>query len=182
MSFGALSSNAILALNKGAGIGNFCHNTGEGSVSRYHLEHGGDLIWQVGIGYLGCRDSEGRFCPTTFVGMATQDPTLSAGLVVGNKAQRIARFHDETVNATMELAASAGLEQPSQLNRSHIFRRVSQMEIKRYDEIYPYPVAGCLLTNEFPSHFAQEMAESSADCFMPKRNFAEHTGGIEALG
>ena len=81
----------------------------------------------------------------------------------------------------MELIASAGLGQPSQLNRSHIFRRVSEMEIKRYDEIYPYPVVGCLLTDEFPKHFAQEMVESSADSFMPKRNFVEHTSGVEEL-
>jgi len=56
MSFGALSQNAIMALNKGARIGNFAHNTGEGGISPYHLKHGGDLIWQVGTGYFGCRN------------------------------------------------------------------------------------------------------------------------------
>ncbi len=61
MSFGSLSSNAILALNGGAKAGGFAHNTGEGGVSRYHLEHGGDLIWQIGSGYFGCRTAKGRF-------------------------------------------------------------------------------------------------------------------------
>jgi glutamate synthase domain-containing protein 2 len=61
MSFGALSKNAILALNSGAKAGGFAHNTGEGGVSRYHLEGGGDLIWQVGTGYFGCRAADGGF-------------------------------------------------------------------------------------------------------------------------
>lgn len=61
MSYGALSSNAVLALNKGAALGGFAHNTGEGGVSPYHLEPGGDLIWQIGSGYFGCRTPEGRF-------------------------------------------------------------------------------------------------------------------------
>lgn len=61
MSFGSLSSNAIEALNGGAKIGNFAHNTGEGGLSPYHLKHEGDLIWQIGTGYFGCRDKEGNF-------------------------------------------------------------------------------------------------------------------------
>lgn len=61
MSYGALSKNAILSLNAGAKLGNFAHNTGEGGISPYHLENGGDLIWQIGTGYFGCRDSEGKF-------------------------------------------------------------------------------------------------------------------------
>jgi len=66
MSFGALSHNAILALNGGAKIGNFAHNTGEGSISPYHLEPGGDLIWQIGTGYFGCRTKEGQFSDELF--------------------------------------------------------------------------------------------------------------------
>src|SRR5699024_8143490 len=61
MSFGALSANATEALNAGAKIGNFAHNTGEGGLSKYHLKHGGDLIWQIGTAYFGCRDEEGNF-------------------------------------------------------------------------------------------------------------------------
>lgn len=66
MSFGALSQNAILALNGGAKIDNFSHNTGEGSISPYHLEHGGDLIWQIGTGYFGCRTRQGQFSNELF--------------------------------------------------------------------------------------------------------------------
>ena len=66
MSFGSLSKNAILAMNKGAKMGNFAHNTGEGGISDYHLEHGGDLIWQIGTGYFGCRNDDGTFNENTF--------------------------------------------------------------------------------------------------------------------
>ncbi|MBN4048468.1 FMN-binding glutamate synthase family protein, partial [Flavobacteriaceae bacterium AH-315-O20] len=66
MSFGSLSKNAILALNKGAKIGGFAHNTGEGGLSPYHKEYGGDLIWQIGTAYFGCRTDDGNFCPNSF--------------------------------------------------------------------------------------------------------------------
>lgn len=66
MSYGSLSQNAILALNGGAKDGNFAHNTGEGGLSDWHLQNGGDLIWQIGTGYFGCRDEKGNFDPTLF--------------------------------------------------------------------------------------------------------------------
>lgn len=66
MSFGALSANAVLALNKGAKNGGFAHDTGEGSISRYHRVHRGDLIWEIGTGYFGCRNDDGTFNPETF--------------------------------------------------------------------------------------------------------------------
>lgn len=70
MSFGALSPNAIRALNKGAMIGNFAHNTGEGGISPYHTEHNGDLIWQIGTGYFGCRHQDGTFNEEAFAKQA----------------------------------------------------------------------------------------------------------------
>jgi glutamate synthase domain-containing protein 2 len=73
MSFGALSANAIQALNKGARLGNFAHDTGEGGLSRYHRENGGDLIWEIGSGYFGCRNENGSFNPETFAEQATID-------------------------------------------------------------------------------------------------------------
>jgi glutamate synthase domain-containing protein 2 len=66
MSFGALSANAIMALNQGASMGGFAHDTGEGSISRYHRVHGGDLIWEIGSGYFGCRDANGHFSAEKF--------------------------------------------------------------------------------------------------------------------
>lgn len=383
MSFGALSNNAIKALNKGAQIGGFSHNTGEGSVSLYHLQYGGDLIWQIGTGYFGCRDKQGKFCAEKFAqtarlqsikmieiklsqgakpghggilpadknsieiaqvrgipagvtvnsppthsafttplemmqfieqlrqlsggkpvgfklcvgrkseffaickammqtgikpdfitvdggeggtgaapleyansvgmplreglnfvcdtlvgfalkseikviasgkvftgfhivrniamgadvcnsargmmialgcvqsltcnsnkcptGIATQDPELVKGLVVEEKANRVASFHLKTVKAAMEIIASAGLDSPTQLNRSHIYRRTSQTEILRYDEIYPYPIEGCFLGEDYPEKFAQEMTESCADSFLPVHCIVESSSGLAEL-
>ena len=73
MSFGALSANAIRALNQGAALGGFAHDTGEGSISRYHREFGGDLIWEIGSGYFGCRNDDGSFSEERFVENATID-------------------------------------------------------------------------------------------------------------
>jgi glutamate synthase domain-containing protein 2 len=72
MSFGALSSHALMALNRGAQIGGFAHNTGEGGLSPYHLQ-GGDLILQIGTAYFGCRDDQGRFDANEFVKEALHD-------------------------------------------------------------------------------------------------------------
>ncbi|GGZ32683.1 FMN-binding glutamate synthase family protein [Echinicola pacifica] len=66
MSFGSLSKNAIMSLNKGAKKGHFYHNTGEGGISPYHLKEGGDLVWQIGTGYFGCRTENGDFDPEKF--------------------------------------------------------------------------------------------------------------------
>jgi len=66
MSYGSMSKNAIRALNRGAKIGGFAHNTGEGSLSPYHLEESGDIIWQIGTGYFGCRNADGSFDPTLY--------------------------------------------------------------------------------------------------------------------
>ncbi|MCF2947654.1 FMN-binding glutamate synthase family protein [Paraglaciecola aquimarina] len=383
MSFGSLSANAILALNKGAKLGGFYHNTGEGSVSPYHLQHGGDLVWQIGTGYFGCRNEKGKFSPERFAqtatkesikmieiklsqgakpghggilpadkntieiahirhvepgtrvdsppahsafktplemmdfiqqlrelsggkpvgfklavgrksefialckamietnikpdfitvdggeggtgaapleysnsvgmplreaivfisdvltgfnlrkdikiiasgkaftgfdivrnlslgadlcnsargmmvalgcvqslvcnnnecptGIATQDPILTAGLVVNDKAIRIARYQKETVRATMDLIASAGLRDPNQITRSHIYRRVSETEIKRFDQIYVGLVEGSLLTGDYPDRFAHEMTESSSKCFMPSSFVVECYSGLEEV-
>lgn len=75
MSFGSLSGNAILALNTGAQKGGFAHDTGEGAISRYHRQGGGDLIWELGSGYFGCRTPEGRFDVDKFAEQA-RDPQV----------------------------------------------------------------------------------------------------------
>ena len=67
MSFGALSANAVLALNEGARRGGFAHDTGEGSISRHHRANGGDLIWEIGSGYFGCRHGDGSFSEERFI-------------------------------------------------------------------------------------------------------------------
>ncbi|WP_137153449.1 FMN-binding glutamate synthase family protein [Rhizobium sp. FKL33] len=75
MSFGSLSANAIRALNKGAKTGGFAHDTGEGGISPYHREYGGDLIWEIGSGYFGCRHDDGSFSPERFE-KAAADPQV----------------------------------------------------------------------------------------------------------
>jgi glutamate synthase domain-containing protein 2 len=72
MSFGSLSGNAVQALNAGAKIGGFAHNTGEGGLSPHHLKNGGDIIWQIGTGYFGARDEDGNFSPDAFQKNATR--------------------------------------------------------------------------------------------------------------
>lgn len=369
MSFGSLSSNAILALNKGAKLGGFAHNTGEGGLSPHHLKNGGDIIWQIGTGYFGCRDKNGDFNPEKFkeksnidsvkmieiklsqgakpghggilpaekntieiaeirgvepytqvnsppahsafntplaltefiahlrelssgkpigfklaigrksefiaickamvesgitpdfitvdggeggtgaapleytnavgmplreaiafvsdslhgfgirdrikiiaagkiisgfhlvknlalgadmcnsargmmlalgcvhslicntnhcpTGVATQNPKLAKGLDVTNKSVRVFNFHKNTVHATAELIASGNLSHTSALNRSHIYRRINQSEVKRYDQIFPYLLNNCLRENNIPNEFKLVMEESSADSFEP---------------
>jgi len=383
MSFGSLSNNAIQALNKGAKLGGFAHNTGEGSVSPYHLRHAGDLIWQIGTGYFGCRDKLGNFSPENFAkvalldnvkmieiklsqgakpghggilpgdknsieiaqirgvvagetvnspathsafstplemmffiqklrqlcaakpigfklcvgrkseffalckamlqtgikpdfitvdggeggtgaaplefsnsvgmplreglsfvcdsligfglkddikviasgkiftgfhlvknialgadlcnsargmmialgcvqslicntnkcptGIATQNPNLVNGLVVGDKATRVASFHDKTVQAAMQIINAAGLDASSQLNRSYIYRRTSQTAILRFDEIYPYPAKSSFLAENYPKNVAREMLESTAESFSPRLCVVKCRDGLTAL-
>ncbi|HFD11547.1 MAG TPA: FMN-binding glutamate synthase family protein [Crenotrichaceae bacterium] len=355
MSFGALSQTAVLALNHGARIGKFAHNTGEGGLSPYHTQPGGDLIWQIGTGYFGCRTSQGRFCAQQFAdkaihphvkmieiklsqgakpghggllpaakntpeiagirgvepyiqidsppvhsafssplemmlfisqlrelsngkpigfklcigrksefvalckamlesgiqpdfitvdggeggtgaapleysnsigmplreglafvvdtltgfdlkkqirviaagkiitgfhllrilamgadlgnsargmmlalgciqslqchnnqcptGITTQNPGLYRGLVIADKQQRVANFHKETVEATVDLLSAAGLSTPQQLNREQIFRRVSADAIRSYAELFPPLPVGSLLKAPYPGHY-----------------------------
>ncbi|HET6536967.1 MAG TPA: FMN-binding glutamate synthase family protein [Sphingopyxis sp.] len=71
MSFGSLSANAVRALNRGAKMGGFYQDSGEGGISDYHREHGGDLVWEIGSGYFGCRTKDGVFDPDRFAAQAT---------------------------------------------------------------------------------------------------------------
>src|SRR5579863_9307464 len=87
MSFGALSPNAVRALNAGARKGNFAHDTGEGGVSSYHRENGGDLIWEVGSGYFGCRNRDGSFNPDEFARVATDDQIKMVELKISQGAK-----------------------------------------------------------------------------------------------
>jgi glutamate synthase domain-containing protein 2 len=368
MSFGSLSKNAILALNGGAQMGNFAHNTGEGGISPYHLNPGGALIYQVGTGYFGCRATDGGFDPVAFketvatpnvkmielklsqgakpghggilpaakntpeiaairkvkpgiavdsppfhrsfstpigllellktmrdlsdgrpvgfklcignkhefvaickailqtgiypdfitvdggeggtgaapvefsnyvgmpfrealafvhntllgfglrkdikiltsghilsgfdiframalgadacnsarammialgciqalecnknscpTGVATQDPELVKGLVVADKAVRIANFHKKTVESFVELMAGAGINHPSKINRRCISRRVLMNQVKGYEEIYPYLAVGCLLNEATtPEDWKDVVKMAGADTF-----------------
>lgn len=111
MSFGSLSANAIEALNKGARLGNFAHDTGEGSISPYHLKHGGDLIWELGSGYFGCRDGNGAFDPERFATQASrpQVKMIEIKLSQGAKPGHGGILPKHKISA--EIAATRGIPQ-----------------------------------------------------------------------
>lgn len=370
MSYGSLSKNAVLALNEGARIGRFAHNTGEGGVSDYHLQGGGDIIWQIGTGYFGCRYPDGNFNPELFaekaatpnikmievklsqgakpghggllpaakvneeiariravevgkdvasppshkafsnplelmgfikqlrdlskgkpvgfkmcigqkhefvaickamietgvypdyiaidggeggtgaaplefsnsvgmplrdalsfvydtltgfnlkkyikiiasgkvttgfdlvknialgadlcysargmmmalgciqalecnkntcpVGIATQDPRLTKGLVVDVKKIRVANYHYETVKSAVDLMGAAGISDPDKLHRAHINRRISPKEVQTYLDTYPYIPSGSLLKMPYPQSYKTLMEITSSQSFAPR--------------
>src|SRR5258707_9469322 len=87
MSFGALSANAIRALNKGAKVGSFAHDTGEGGLSPYHRENGGDIIWEIGSGYFGARNPDGSFSADRFAETAALDQVKMVELKISQGAK-----------------------------------------------------------------------------------------------
>jgi glutamate synthase domain-containing protein 2 len=116
MSFGALSGNAIRALNRGAQLGGFMHDTGEGSISRHHRpeqenEPGGDLVWQIASGYFGCRNDDGSFSPEKFTASATlpQVKMIEIKLSQGAKPGHGGVLPGAKVSA--EIAAARGVTQ-----------------------------------------------------------------------
>ena len=111
MSFGALSANAILALNQGAKAGGFAHDTGEGSISVHHRQHGGDLIWEIGSGYFGCRHDDGSFSPEEFRANAVdpQVKMIEIKLSQGAKPGHGGLLPGSKVTA--EIAAARGVPQ-----------------------------------------------------------------------
>jgi len=109
MSFGALSANAILALNQGARLGGFAHDTGEGSISSHHRVHGGDLIWEIGSGYFGCRNDDGSFSEERFIANA-RDPQVK--MIEIKLSQGAKPGHGGVLPApkvTAEIAAARGV-------------------------------------------------------------------------
>ncbi|MES2280490.1 MAG: FMN-binding glutamate synthase family protein [Pseudomonadota bacterium] len=109
LSFGSLSANAILALNKGAKMGGFAHDTGEGSISSHHRVHGGDLIWEIGSGYFGCRNDDGTFNEERFAASA-QDPQVK--LIEVKMSQGAKPGHGGILpgpKVTPEIAATRGI-------------------------------------------------------------------------
>jgi glutamate synthase domain-containing protein 2 len=111
MSFGSLSGNAIEALNRGAKLGSFAHDTGEGSISPYHRKHAGDLIWELGSGYFGCRDDGGNFDPQRF---ATQACTEQVKMIEIKMSQGAKPGHGGILPAdkvSQEIAETRGVQE-----------------------------------------------------------------------
>lgn len=109
MSFGALSGNAIQALNQGAKIGGFIHDTGEGSISQYHRMHGGDLIWEVASGYFGCRNADGTFSEEKFIVNATDPQVKMIELKLSQGAKPGHGGMLPGAKVTPEIAAARGI-------------------------------------------------------------------------
>lgn len=109
MSFGSLSPNAIRALNKGAQLGGFYQDTGEGSISTYHREYGGDIVWQIGSGYFGARNDDGTFSAERFAERATLDQVkmIEVKLSQGAKPGHGGMLPGPKVNA--EIARTRGV-------------------------------------------------------------------------
>ncbi len=109
MSFGALSGNAIEALNAGAKRGNFAHDTGEGSISSHHRIHGGDLIWEIGSGYFGCRNDDGSFNAERFVANATDAQVKMIEIKLSQGAKPGQGGVLPGAKVTAEIAAARGI-------------------------------------------------------------------------
>ena len=109
MSFGALSPNAIRALNSGAKKGNFAHDTGEGGYSTYHRENGGDIIWEVGSGYFSCRNSDGTFCAEKFKDNASCEQVKMVELKLSQGAKPGHGGVLPAAKVSMEIAAARGV-------------------------------------------------------------------------
>jgi glutamate synthase domain-containing protein 2 len=109
MSFGALSPNAIRALNIGAKKGGFAHDTGEGGFSSYHREHGGDIIWEIGSGYFGCRNPDGTFCGERFSAGAGSEQVRMVELKLSQGAKPGHGGVLPAAKVTPEIAAARGV-------------------------------------------------------------------------
>jgi hypothetical protein len=114
---------------------------------------------------LGCVQSlvcHTNRCPT---GVTTQDPELMRGLVVEDKYQRVYRFHDETVHALIDLLSSSGLTDSRLLSRAHVYRRIDQRTVLRYDELFPPVDPGSFLEPPYPEPYAELLQHASAKSF-----------------
>jgi glutamate synthase domain-containing protein 2 len=124
----------------------------------------------LSLGCIQALECNSNTCPT---GVATQDPKLFKGLNVADKRVRVANFHHETVKSAVELMAAAGIDHPSKLHRSHIYRRVSANQIQTYAEMYPHLLKGSLLEAPFPQGWELNMMNSHADTFEPAIHYAK---------
>ncbi|MDG6079418.1 FMN-binding glutamate synthase family protein [Erythrobacter litoralis] len=110
MSFGSLSGNAIRALNKGAKAGNFYHDTGEGGLSRHHRREGGDLVWEIGSGYFGCRNKDGSFNADLFRETAALDQVKMVEIKLSQGAKPGHGGVLPSAKVTEEIAEARGVE------------------------------------------------------------------------
>lgn len=110
MSYGSLGGNAVAALNKGAQLGGFAHDTGEGGIASFHRQHGGDLIWEIGSGYFGCRNQDGSFDPGAFAEHASEPQVKMVELKLSQGAKPGQGGMLPGAKVTAEIAAARGVE------------------------------------------------------------------------
>ncbi|MCH9812335.1 MAG: FMN-binding glutamate synthase family protein [Epsilonproteobacteria bacterium] len=118
--------------------------------------------FMLSLGCIQALQCHKNSCPT---GIATQDKGLSYGLVVEDKKARVANFHTQTIHSFVELLASAGLQTPQSLNRTHIYQRVNRTEYHRYDSFFPPLTPGELLQTPYPQRLARYIQESDVAHF-----------------
>jgi glutamate synthase domain-containing protein 2 len=133
----------------------------------------------LSIGCIQARRCNSNECP---VGIATQDPALTAGLNVEVKSVRVTRYHEETIRAAVELMGAAGLRSPTDLRPWHIIRRVSPIETRHYGEIVDYIEPGALLRDELPPSFARAWESASATTFAHIESTIEVADPVTAAG
>lgn len=131
------------------------------------LALGADLCYSarammMSMGCIQARKCNSNECP---VGIATQKKSLTKGLVVSEKYKRVARYHEETIEAAVHLMAAAGVSDPDELRPWHIMRRISETEAQHYGEIFEFLEPGALLQDDLPAGFARAWEASSADTF-----------------
>jgi glutamate synthase domain-containing protein 2 len=141
-------------------------------IASGRVTSGFDLAKNLALGADACNSARGMMlalgciqalecntnkCPT---GVATQDPKLAVGLDVADKTERIYHFHHKTIHAFVELIAASGLAQSGDLQRRHVYRRITNSKVMRYDQLYPVIPVGCLLnTTEIPEVYRKTMLE-----------------------
>ncbi|MDG2449583.1 MAG: FMN-binding glutamate synthase family protein [Saprospiraceae bacterium] len=120
----------------------------------------------LALGCIQALECNKNTCP---VGVATQNPKYTKGLVVTDKKHRVANYHKETVMSFVELISAAGISDLKEIDRSKVFRRIEMNKTQRYDEIYPYITKGCLLEEDtIPGDWQAEMTKASPDSFRPR--------------
>jgi glutamate synthase domain-containing protein 2 len=117
----------------------------------------------LALGCIQARRCNHNDCP---VGVATQDPARAQGLVVDEKARRVARYHADTVHAFLELIAANGLDSPADIRPRNVLRRVDAVTIRPFSDVYEYLPTGCLLdASRIPAGWREEWERADADSF-----------------
>ncbi|MEO5501888.1 MAG: FMN-binding glutamate synthase family protein [Ginsengibacter sp.] len=114
----------------------------------------------MALGCIQALECNRNTCPT---GVATQDPKLTAGLVVSDKKVRVANYQEETVKSFVELLGAAGMDDATALTRSHIYRRVFMNEVRTLEDIYPSLEPGCMLNHHIPEKYKTDFEKACVD-------------------